>query len=234
MTTRRVARAADRAGAIALGAAAGVLALTAPALGHVTVSSQDAVQGGYGKLTFRVPNEKDDASTTKLEIVVPAEAALPSASVQQHPGWSVSVQRTKAAKPIKVHGAEVTEVVSRITWTARSGHGIKPGEFDEFSISCGPLPRTSQLTFKALQTYSDGSVVKWIETAAPGAAEPEHPAPVLKLAAPPGQQPSSSRPSGTAKAEARGDGVVPAGALSLSVLALAASGFAVVRTRVRG
>jgi uncharacterized protein len=40
------------------------------------------------------------------------------------------------------------------------------------------------LAFKAIQTYSDGKQVAWIEQAAPGSAtEPEHPAPTLELAA---------------------------------------------------
>ena len=40
-----------------------------------------------------------------------------------------------------------------------------------------------QLVFKTLQTSSDGTVVRWIETPAKGAGEPEHPAPLLRLEA---------------------------------------------------
>ena len=55
---------------------------------------------------------------------------------------------------------QVTEAVSTITW---SGGELKPGEFTEFDISVGPLPDDADsLTFKALQTYSDGDVVRWI------------------------------------------------------------------------
>jgi hypothetical protein len=39
------------------------------------------------------------------------------------------------------------------------------------------------LSFPAVQTYSDGEVVKWDQVAKDGADEPEHPAPTLKLAA---------------------------------------------------
>jgi hypothetical protein len=46
----------------------------------------------------------------------------------------------------------------------------------------GPLPTdTDQLVFKALQTYDNGEVVRWIDAAPQGAPEPEHPAPVLTL-----------------------------------------------------
>jgi hypothetical protein len=56
---------------------------------------------------------------------------------------------------------------------------IKPGEFQEFPVSLGPLPTdTDKLVFKAVQTYSDNSEVSWIQE--PGA---EHPAPVLSLTA---------------------------------------------------
>ena len=76
---------------------------------------------------------------------------------------------------------DVTEAVSKITWTATAG-GLNPGEFDLFTISAGPLPtKPNQLTFKAIQTYSNGDVVSWIEQTVKGAPEPEHPAPTLTL-----------------------------------------------------
>jgi uncharacterized protein YcnI len=38
-----------------------------------------------------------------------------------------------------------------------------------------------QLVFKALQTYSDKEVVRWIEVQKDGEEEPENPAPTLEL-----------------------------------------------------
>ncbi|MBI3257565.1 MAG: DUF1775 domain-containing protein, partial [Actinobacteria bacterium] len=83
-------------------------------------------------------------------------------------------------------GDAVSEVVSAVTWTADTPEdAIKPGEFDEFNISLGPLPSdVDTLTFKALQTYANGEVVRWIEAARTDDAEPERPAPVLMLTAP--------------------------------------------------
>ena len=40
---------------------------------------------------------------------------------------------------------------------------------------------TNELIFKALQTYDNGEVVRWIDPPAESAAAPEHPAPVVKL-----------------------------------------------------
>jgi hypothetical protein len=44
------------------------------------------------------------------------------------------------------------------------------------------LPAKDEIVFKALQTYSDGEIVRWIDTPTAGGGEPEHPAPTLKLA----------------------------------------------------
>jgi uncharacterized protein YcnI len=168
--------------AVAAAAAVAALGFAAPASAHVTVSSAGATQGGYAKLTFRVPNEKDAAQTVKLEVLLPPDAPIASVSVKPVPGWTAQLERTKLATPIRSGEREITEVVSKITWTAAPGAAIAAGQFQEFDVSAGPLPKVDQLAFKALQTYSDNDVVRWIEIPK-GGEEPDHPAPVLKLAA---------------------------------------------------
>ena len=159
------------------------LALAAPAAAHVTVNPDTATAGGYAKVTFRVPNESDSASTTKVEVNLPADQPLGSVMVKPISGWDVASVKSKLATPVKVHDSEITEAVSKITWTAKAGSEIKPGTFQEFDVSLGPLPESGQMVFKALQTYSDGTVVRWIDEPTTDGSEPESPAPVLKLAA---------------------------------------------------
>jgi uncharacterized protein YcnI len=172
-------RAARRLGAVSALSALSVIGLATAASAHVTVNPKTAEQGSYTKATFRVPNERDDASTTKLVVNLPADHPLPSVSVRPVPGWTVKVEKSKLATPMKIEGGSLTEAVTRITW---SGGKIAPGNFEEFDVSLGPLPTdTDQLMFKADQTYSSGEVVKWDAPSTEGAAEPEHPAPVLKL-----------------------------------------------------
>ena len=67
------------------------------------------------------------------------------------------------------------------------GARSRPGGFDLFTVFGGPLPtkNTNKLVFKALQTYSDGTVVRWIQTPVKGAPEPDNPAPTLVLTKPP-------------------------------------------------
>ena len=145
-------------------AAAVAVGLTAlPALAHVSVSSTDATQGGFGVLTFRMPNEVDNANATELKVQLPPDQPLASVAVKPQPGCAYTVSTAKLATPLTDDdGNKVTDYTSVIDWKATAG-GIKPGEYAEFQLSVGPLPKADSMVFKAIQTYSDGKVVSWIE-----------------------------------------------------------------------
>ncbi|WP_041987224.1 MULTISPECIES: YcnI family copper-binding membrane protein [unclassified Streptomyces] len=166
-------------------AAASVLLLAGPASAHVGVSAAgEAAKGGSAIINFKVPNERDDATTTKVEVNIPADHPLASVMPEPIPGWKIDIVKTKLAKPIDLHGSPVNEAVSKVTWTADAKSSIPAGQFQLFPLSVSPLPTdTDQLVFKAIQTYSNKEVVRWIEEPKEGAAEPENPAPVLKLTA---------------------------------------------------
>jgi uncharacterized protein YcnI len=154
-----------------------------PASAHVTVSSSDASPGGFGKLVFRVPTESAKASTVALSITLPADVPFASVASQARPGWKVTTTDRRLAKPITTDdGFTVDKATATITWTATAG-GIPPEQFDEFALSVGPFPDkpAGALFFPAVQTYSDGSVVRWDQPVVAGKAEPEHPAPRLTL-----------------------------------------------------
>ena len=179
-----------------------VLFLPSVASAHVSVDGDGAAQGGYAVLTFKVPNERDDASTTKLDVQLPTDTPLASVSVKPLPGWTAQVKTTTLDEPVEVHdklevpaegivremeeidgevhGKPVTEVASEIIWT---GGQIKPGEFQEFEVSTGPLPEVDSMTFPTIQTYDGGEEVAWIEKPSADGEDPERPAPVLELAA---------------------------------------------------
>jgi uncharacterized protein len=162
----------------------GAVALAAlPAGAHVSITPSSAPKGGFQVLSFNVPNEEADANTVKLEVTIPTKNPIAFVSYQPMPGWTVEVQKTTLAKPVTTDDGQITEAVSKITWTA-TGEGLAPGQFDLFTISAGPLPtKPNKLTFKAVQTYSNGEVVNWIQQTVKGAPEPERPAPTLTLTA---------------------------------------------------
>jgi uncharacterized protein YcnI len=150
---------------------------------HVSVASSDATPGGFGKMTFRVPNESDTASTVSLRIQIPEEAAMASLRVQPVAGWTATTTTAELDEPLEAHGQEISTYVSVVEFRAEDGGGIRPGEFQEFALSGGPFPEADSLAFPAVQTYSDGSEAAWIEPTVAGQEEPERPAPVLALAA---------------------------------------------------
>jgi uncharacterized protein len=175
---------ASRLAATGAVAATAVVILSSPAFAHVSVQAEGtAAKGGYAVVDFKVPNERDNASTTKVEVSLPADHPIASVMAQPVPGWNVQVTKSKLAKPVEMHGEKINEAVSKITWTAED-KGVGPGYFQKFPVSVGALPEdTDTLVFKALQTYSDNEVVRWIEVPQDGQKEPESPAPVLTLSA---------------------------------------------------
>lgn len=174
----------SRLAAAAAAAGSAVLVLSSPALAHVSVQPEGtAAKGGYAVVNFRVPNERDNASTTGLEVNFPADTPLSSVMPQKIDGWKITVTKSKLAKPLEVHGRQISEAVSKVTWTA-DGKGVEPGFIQQFPVSIGALPEDAdQLVFKAIQTYSNKEVVRWIEVQEEGAEEPANPAPVLALSA---------------------------------------------------
>lgn len=182
MSSSRMSRLSGRAAAVAAAAGATVLLAAMPAFAHVTVQPGSATKGGYTTVAFKVPNEQDSASTVKLEVNLPTDHPIASVSIQPVPGWTAQVTKSKLATPIKTDDGTIDQAVTKIVW---SGGKIAPGQFQQFPVSLGPLPSdTDALAFKALQTYDNGQVVRWIEIPQAGQSEPQNPAPTLKLTAP--------------------------------------------------
>jgi periplasmic copper chaperone A len=155
---------------IAVATAVAALAAPAAAQAHVTLQPNTAAAGSFTVLNVRVPNESDTASTAKIDVQFPDGFA--SARYEPKPGWRVRIVKRRLATPVQTDDGPITEGVSRMIWTrtSRSG-GIEPNQFIDLPISVQiPGKAGDKLTFKALQTYSDGEVSRWI--GAPGSDQP--------------------------------------------------------------
>lgn len=244
--TSRTSHLRGRAATVAALAGATVLLAAVPAFAHVTVQPNTAPKGGYTTVDFKVPNERDNASTVKIEVNLPTGHPIASVSIQPVPGWTAKVTTAKLATPIKSDDGTIDQAVTKITW---SGGKIEPGQFQQFPVSLGPLPSdTDSLAFKTLQTYSSGEIVRWIETPQAGQAEPQNPAPALKLTAPqdegadtatatgtPAPAPASDS-KGTAQASSGGsgsDGTARALGVAGIVVGAAGVGFGILAGRRR-
>jgi uncharacterized protein len=125
-----------------------------------------------------VPNETENANTVKLAVQFPP--GFLDVSTEYMPGWSADVKTTKLAKPVQTDDGEVTEGVSEIIWTGRGSEGkIPAGQFLNFPISTEiPGKEGEVLSFKVLQYYDNGEVVRWI-----GPPNSEEPAPQIDVTA---------------------------------------------------
>jgi uncharacterized protein YcnI len=193
-----------------------VLVIAPTAAAHVTLQPEEAPAGGFTRLDVRVPTERDNASTTKVAVQFPP--GFLSVSTEPVPGWNSEITMRKLDKPVEQFGEQVTEEVGQITFTA-DGEGIGPGEFQDFGLSLGvPDEAGSTLTFKAVQTYSSGEVVRWI-----GPPDADEPAPQVKLTAAEEEggaaQPAAQQPQAPA-AEEDDD----SGSDTLSIIALIVGG----------
>jgi periplasmic copper chaperone A len=184
-----------RVGVVLAAAAITVVGLPGLASAHVTVQPEAVEGGGFTVVAFRVPNEREDANSTKLTVLLPADHPLAEVQTTPMPGWTISTKERTLDKPIDFFGSKVSRVVSQVTW-ATTGAGIRPEQFEDFEVSLGQLPESGEMVFRALQTYSDGEQVNWNEVSVDSSVEPEHPAPVLTLTAPsPAGESSDSPPA---------------------------------------
>lgn len=202
----RIATATGLSGLLLLAGAAGAQA-------HVRVTPSSTEGGGFSVLTFRAPTERPDAGTVKITVTLPQDHPLTSVSVRPLPGWTISTKEAALPKPVIEDGATITKAVRTVTWTAQKGQQIGPNEFQQFSISVGPLPQAgTTVRFPVDQTYSSGEIVHWNQATKDG-KEPQNPAPELVVtaaaAASPGTAsapPSASPAAGSAPAAAADPG----------------------------
>ena len=174
------------------------LLLAPSAAAHVTLNPREWEAGAFARFAVRVPNERPNASTTKVTVQFP-ESVI-SASFQPVPGWKRTVKMAPLAEPIEEEGEQITERLASVTW---SGGTIRPGEFQEFGVSF-QVPETvgEELVFPSLQTYSNGEVVRWI------APDPEADTPAPRIAVLPPEEEETpaaaetTEGSGGAEAEA--------------------------------
>jgi len=179
-----------------------VLVWAGSASAHVTVDPPSAPQGGTVKLSFLAPNEEPPATVTDLQIYFPVPPAtpIPTVTVEPKAGWTFHLTNLHLTKPIVTDDGNISDIVSEIEWKANSpADAIGANQFGEFTIDADGLPDSgTQVVFKAIQTYSNGDVVRWIEPVPASGDEPDHPTPILELTPASG----STTPTTTASAAA--------------------------------
>lgn len=224
-----------------IGAALAVAVLAAPAAAeaHVTLSPGEAPAKAFVVETVRVPNEKDSASTVKVQVKFPR--GFSAVSYKPVPGWTAKVRTAPLNPPIQTPDGPITIGVDTVTWTAEDARSaIRPGQFQEFPLSLlMPDGPGTTLTFKALQTYSDGDVVRWI-----GAPDADEPAATLAVTEPVADSGGHGAAASTGAHEAKTttgsdhaddhDSHLALAGFVAGLLGLLAGGWALIAVRRRG
>ncbi|MFI6038567.1 DUF1775 domain-containing protein [Streptomyces sp. NPDC051315] len=174
-------RAARRLTVAAAAATTAVLLTAVPAAAHVEVESDRAQALAENvEITFVAESESATAGITQLRVILPEGIEPADVVYGEGPaGWAFTADGDG--------------------YTVK-GPAVKVGENAEHSIVVRRLPDAEELAFKTLQTYSDGTVDRWIELGESGGDGHGHghgnEAPVLKLkAAAPGAEPAGPSPS---------------------------------------
>jgi uncharacterized protein YcnI len=140
-----VKRAAARAGLL-LATTAGGLVFAASAFAHAEISPSVALAKHLQLFSLAVPTEKENATTTKVELTPPSGFGIDS--FVPATGWKREEQTT---------GTGENTTVQKVTWT---GGKVPTGEDALFQFLAS-TDAAKTYTFKVRQTYSDGTVVDW-------------------------------------------------------------------------
>ena len=123
------------------------LALAPSAFAHAELFPNQIPSGDGYLLNLAVPNEKENASTTQIQITMPADFDLEH--VAPVPGWTATVTGQKMVDGEMEGG-------NSITWKGKlSGTELAVLPFT------GVPKKAQDYAFTVRQTYSDGSVVMW-------------------------------------------------------------------------
>lgn len=136
------------------------LVVPAAAFAHARVSPPVSLAKQLQLYSLAVPTEKDNATTTKIVLTVPAGFSIDS--FVPSPGWHRVLQQT---------GSGESAVIQKVTWTG----GAVPTEEDSLFQFLAEPSSSGKYTFQVQQTYSDGSIVNWA-----GSESSESPAPTIE------------------------------------------------------
>ena len=166
--------------AVSLASAAAAAVFATAAAAHIQVLPEKVAPGDPTLFTMLVPNERDHR-TIQVSLKIPP-GVIPF-SFGETPGWRRS-EKLKKNKAVDV-----------VTWRGV----LPPGEFVEFTFLATTPDRAGTITWPAVQTYHDGTKVRWI-----GPPDSEEPAPVTVIS-------NSVAPQNAGGEGSSGDGTTVAG-----------------------
>ncbi|WP_433287119.1 DUF1775 domain-containing protein [Micromonospora sp. CA-244673] len=140
----------------------------------LTTSPAQVHQGDAIELAVVLPEERAGSRTSRIELRMPADAPIGEVYPLSVPDWAPTITTRTLDQPVAgIHSSELNQVTDSVAWIRMPGGSGGPARL---SLGMGPMPATDKLTFTVIQTYADGTVVRWADP--PGGA---HPAPTVTL-----------------------------------------------------
>jgi len=168
--------------------AAALVAVSSPALAHVTFENGQATPNSTYKATLRIPHGCAGKPTLKVRVRIPegivAVKPMPKA------GWKLETARGAYVRAYQVHGEAVSEGVTDIVWTG----SLDDAHYDEFVFQARftDAYQPGATVFFPVVQECEGMVEEW--TQVPAAGEDPHslkaPAPGVRIAAAAGATPA--------------------------------------------
>lgn len=115
-------------------------------LAHVVVKPAEVGVAAFQTFTIGVPNEKDNL-VVNIRLEIPE--GLNHVSPNVKPGWTIETKKSGEGEDAKI---------TEIEW---KGGSIPEGQRDDFAFSAQVPAQETILSWKAYQTYQDGTVVSW-------------------------------------------------------------------------
>ncbi len=177
----------------------------------LTTSPAQVHQGDAIELAVVLPEERAGSRTSRIELRMPVDAPIGEVYPLSVPDWAPTITTRTLDQPVAgIHSSELNQVTDAVTWIRVPGT-TRPARL---SLGMGPMPATDRLTFTVIQTYTDGTVVRWADP--PGGA---HPAPTVTLLPPlagaavhgdPAAEPAGHAGHGNSAAEPPAEAATPA------------------------
>ena len=144
--------------------AAALIAVSSPALAHVSFENGQATPNSTYKATLRIPHGCAGKPTLKLRVRIPegivAVKPMPKA------GWKLETTKGSYVKAYQVHGEAVSEGVTDIVWTG----SLDDGHYDEFVFQARftDAYQPGATVFFPVVQECDGAVEEWTQVPTEG------------------------------------------------------------------
>lgn len=126
---------------------------------HMSIEPTVAPAGEFAKIVFRVSHGCEGSPTSKVTVQIPTGAL--GVKPYSHQGWVLTLKKEKLKEPAKLHGKDVTERVTEISW---SGGHLSDDHVDEFAVILKFPDRAGEKMFFPVIQYCLKGSLQWTQT----------------------------------------------------------------------